>query len=91
METASNNPSTSSKGESKKENSKGETTTTTTTTSPPSQVSNPDPPMDNFSESDVQEIVSLGFSRPQALEELRRQNGNKTQAMAALFAKSLKM
>lgn len=52
---------------------------------------NPDAPQDNFSESDIQEIIGLGFSRAQAVEELRRQNGNKTQAMAALFAKSFKM
>ncbi|XP_042892397.1 protein DDI1 homolog 2-like isoform X2 [Penaeus japonicus] len=46
---------------------------------------------DNFSESDIQEIMQIGFTRPQAVEELRRQNGNKTQAIAALFAKSFKM
>ncbi|XP_045624597.1 protein DDI1 homolog 2 isoform X5 [Procambarus clarkii] len=46
---------------------------------------------DHFSESDVQEIIQIGFTRIQAVEELRRQNGNKTQAIAALFAKSFKM
>ncbi|XP_053650857.1 protein DDI1 homolog 2 isoform X9 [Cherax quadricarinatus] len=46
---------------------------------------------DHFSESDVQEIIQIGFTRSQAIEELRRQNGNKTQAIAALFAKSFKM
>ncbi|KAK7074376.1 cyanamide hydratase [Halocaridina rubra] len=46
---------------------------------------------DSFTESDVQEIIQIGFKRPQAIEELRRQNGNKTQAIAALFAKSFKM
>ncbi|XP_064099140.1 protein DDI1 homolog 2-like isoform X1 [Macrobrachium nipponense] len=46
---------------------------------------------DNFTESDIQEIIQIGFTRVQAIEELRRQNGNKTQAMAALLAKSLKM
>ncbi|XP_037794612.1 protein DDI1 homolog 2-like isoform X7 [Penaeus monodon] len=46
---------------------------------------------DNFSESDIQEIMQIGFTRVQAVEELRRQNGNKTQAIAALFAKSFKM
>lgn len=64
---------------------------TSSTTSPQASSANPDAPQDNFSESDVQEIVGLGFSRAQAVEELRRQKGNKTQAMAALFAKSLKM
>ncbi|XP_071536071.1 protein DDI1 homolog 2 isoform X2 [Panulirus ornatus] len=46
---------------------------------------------DNFSESDVQEIIQIGFTRTDAIDELRRQNGNKTQAIAALFAKSFKM
>ena len=46
---------------------------------------------DNFSESDIQEIIKIGFSRTEALDELRNQNGNKTQAIAALFAKSFKM
>lgn len=95
MEADNQDPNTTNREGSTKEDSKGETTSTSTTsaTSPPSQsqATNPDPPMDNFSESDVQEIISLGFSRSQAVEELRRQNGNKTQAMAALFAKSLKM
>lgn len=46
---------------------------------------------DNFSESDVQDIIQIGFNRTEAIDELRRQNGNKIQAIAALFAKSLKM
>lgn len=45
---------------------------------------------DNFTEADINEIVALGFSRNQALFELRQFNGDKTQAIAALFAKSLK-
>lgn len=48
-------------------------------------------PADNFSDSDIKEIMQIGFSRTEAIDELRRQNGNKTQAIAALFAKSLKM
>ncbi|KAG0726100.1 Protein DDI1 2 [Chionoecetes opilio] len=95
MEADPQEPGTSSRGST--ERSTGATATATATAtaaaaaaSPP-QPANPDPPTDNFSESDVQEIVGLGFSRTQAVEELRRQNGNKTQAMAALFAKSLKM
>lgn len=48
-------------------------------------------PADNFSDSDIQEIIQIGFTRTEAIDELRRQNGNKTQAIAALFAKSLKM
>lgn len=45
---------------------------------------------DRFSETDVEEIVALGFTREQAVVELRRFNGDKTQATVALFAKSLK-
>lgn len=44
---------------------------------------------DKFSENDVKELSNLGFSREQAIFELRRFNGDKTQAIAALFAKSL--
>lgn len=47
-------------------------------------------PTDKFSEADVQELVKLGFSREQVIVELRSFNGNKTQATAALFAKSIK-
>ncbi|CAG4962181.1 unnamed protein product [Parnassius apollo] len=47
-------------------------------------------PTDSFGESDVEEIVALGFTREQAIVELRRFNGDKTQATVALFAKSLK-
>lgn len=47
-------------------------------------------PTDKFSEEDVAEVVKLGFTRHQAIAELRAASGNKTQAMAALFAKSLK-
>lgn len=47
-------------------------------------------PTDQFTESDVAEIVKNGFPRERAIAELRTANGNKTQALAALFAKSLK-
>lgn len=47
-------------------------------------------PTDKFNESDVAEIVKNGFPRDRAIAELRTANGNKTQALAALFAKSLK-
>ncbi|XP_045458074.1 protein DDI1 homolog 2 [Melitaea cinxia] len=47
-------------------------------------------PTDRFTETDVEEIVALGFTREQAIVELRRFNGDKTQATVALFAKSLK-
>lgn len=47
-------------------------------------------PTDQFTESDVVEIVKNGFQRERVIAELRSANGNKTQALAALFAKSLK-
>lgn len=47
-------------------------------------------PTDKFTESDVAEIVNNGFPRERVIAELRSANGNKTQALAALFAKSLK-
>lgn len=47
-------------------------------------------PTDTFTETDVQEIVQNGFTRDKAIGELRKANGNKTQALASLFAKSLK-
>lgn len=47
-------------------------------------------PTDSFNEEAVRDVVSLGFTREQAINELRMHNGNKTQAVAALFAKSLR-
>lgn len=47
-------------------------------------------PTDKFTEADVAEIVKNGFPRERVIAELRSANGNKTQALAALFAKSLK-
>jgi DNA damage-inducible protein 1 len=44
----------------------------------------------NFPESDISELMKNGFTRAAVIEELRKHNGNKTQALAALFAKSLK-
>lgn len=79
-----------SKGDPNTSTNKDNNSSSSTTNSQASSA-NPDAPQDNFSESDIQEIIGLGFSRAQAVEELRRQNGNKTQAMAALFAKSFKM
>ncbi|KAF5294060.1 hypothetical protein FQA39_LY13534 [Lamprigera yunnana] len=43
---------------------------------------------DKFTEADVSELVALTFTREQVIFELRRFNGDKTQATAALFAKS---
>lgn len=45
---------------------------------------------DKFNEGDVTELTRLGFARDQVVFELRRFNGDKTQATAALFVKSLK-
>jgi len=45
---------------------------------------------DKFGESEVKELVNLGFTREQVIAELRRFGGDKKQATAALFAKSLK-
>lgn len=45
---------------------------------------------DTFTEDTVKDVVALGFTRDQAIGELRQHNGNKTQAVAALFAKSLR-
>uniref|UniRef100_A0A0V0GC73 Putative dna damage inducible protein n=1 Tax=Triatoma dimidiata TaxID=72491 RepID=A0A0V0GC73_TRIDM len=47
-------------------------------------------PSDTFTEEEVKELVAFGFTRQQAIAELRRFNGDKKQATAALFAKSLK-
>lgn len=79
-----------SKGDANSSANKDNNSSSSTSNSQASSA-NPDAPQDHFSESDIQEIIGLGFSRAQAVEELRRQNGNKTQAMAALFAKSFKM
>nr|CAI5822482.1 unnamed protein product [Callosobruchus analis] len=46
-------------------------------------------PSDNFTQMDVNELVKMGFTQDQVVFELRRFNGDKTQATAALFAKSL--
>ncbi|CAG2164008.1 unnamed protein product [Oppiella nova] len=43
----------------------------------------------NFPEKDIKELMALGFTRNQVIEELQKFNGDKNQAMAALFAKSL--
>ncbi|KAJ6636808.1 Protein DDI1 like 2 [Pseudolycoriella hygida] len=47
-------------------------------------------PGDKFTEENVKEIIAMGFSRDKVINELRTASGNKTQAIAALFAKSLK-
>lgn len=47
-------------------------------------------PHDPFVEETVKELEALGFTGAQVIAELRRFNGDKAQATAALFAKSLK-
>lgn len=44
---------------------------------------------DKFTESDVTDLMKNGFQRNNVIEELRKFNGDKTQALAALFAKSI--
>lgn len=45
---------------------------------------------DKFTESDVADLVKNGFQRQNVIQELRKFNGDKTQALASLFAKSLR-
>jgi DNA damage-inducible protein 1 len=45
-------------------------------------------PTDKFTENDVADLMKNGFKRPDVIGELRKFNGDKTQALAALFAKS---
>lgn len=63
----------------------GGASTSTATSAPPTVQ-----PIDNFTEETVNDIVSMGFPRERAIAELRSAKGNKTQAVAALFAKSLR-
>ncbi|KAL9692685.1 hypothetical protein quinque_015912 [Culex quinquefasciatus] len=44
-------------------------------------------PTDQFSEMDVVELESMGFSRQMVITELRAANGDKTKATSGLFAK----
>lgn len=45
-------------------------------------------PGDKFSENDVSDLVKMGFKRDEVITELRRNNGNKNQAIAELLAKT---
>lgn len=45
---------------------------------------------DKFTEKCVSDLVKLGFGRDKVIAELRYFNGDKNQATASLFAKSLK-
>ncbi|XP_003242177.1 52 kDa repressor of the inhibitor of the protein kinase-like [Acyrthosiphon pisum] len=44
----------------------------------------------SYKEADITELINSGFSREQVIQELKRFDGNKNQAMASLFAKILK-
>merc|ERR1719334_2228126 len=46
-------------------------------------------PTDKFKESDVVNMVSMGFNRADCIIELRKNNGDANLAVAAMFAKSL--
>ncbi|XP_063709552.1 protein DDI1 homolog 2 [Culicoides brevitarsis] len=75
---------------SKQEAAGGASTSTAGTTQSPTNAATTVLPTDKFTEADVQELMKLGFNREQVIVELRSFNGNKTQATAALFAKSIK-
>ncbi|XP_055716465.1 protein DDI1 homolog 2 [Phlebotomus papatasi] len=47
-------------------------------------------PTDQFTEKDVEELMRMGFARDKVIAELRQFKGDRKQAVAALFAKSLK-
>lgn len=47
-------------------------------------------PKEKISEVAIAELMKHGFDRQSVIEELRKFDGNKTQALASLFAKSLK-
>lgn len=64
----------------------GGASTSTAAATPPATVQ----ANDNFTEATVNDIVKMGFPRERVIAELRSAKGNKTQAVAALFAKSLR-
>lgn len=64
--------------------------TSSYTTSPSTDNKNRVLPTDKFTENDVTDLMKNGFQRNSVIEELRKFNGDKTQALAALFAKSFK-
>ncbi len=45
----------------------------------------------SFSEDSIKHITKSGFTREQAIEELKITNGDPTKALVALMAKSLSM
>ncbi|VVC29633.1 Hypothetical protein CINCED_3A015822 [Cinara cedri] len=44
----------------------------------------------SFNETDIQELMNLGFSREQVIQELKKFGGNKNEALASLFSKAIK-
>uniref|UniRef100_A0A1I8MZU2 Protein DDI1 homolog 2 n=1 Tax=Musca domestica TaxID=7370 RepID=A0A1I8MZU2_MUSDO len=66
------------------------TATANTTTSAANSNTSNSSNGENFNEADVADLIKMGFTREEVLEELRRSNGNKLQATAGLLAKSLK-
>lgn len=46
---------------------------------------------DKFTETDVSDLIKLGHKREDVIAELRKNNGDKQKATAALIAKSLKL
>ena len=69
--------------------SAGQSSSSASTSSPPVNNKLVVLPADKFTENDVTEMMKNGFQRQNVIEELRKFNGNKTQALAALFAKSI--
>ena len=45
----------------------------------------------SFPEASIQQIMSAGFTRAEAIEELTRCNGNTTLALTGLLARSIKL
>lgn len=59
---------------------------------PPHESSQPSSssPQQQFSEEDIHRITTVGFTRQQAIDELRRTQGNVELALGSLLARSLK-
>lgn len=73
-----------------KANEKDKTESTNTRPGASTTTSSTTTTQDSFPESTVAEIVAMGFQRDNVIFQLRRFNGDRMQAIAALFAESLK-
>ena len=63
---------------------------TTASHPPPSSSAPPSQQQDHsFPESSIQQVMAAGFSRAEAVEELRRCDGNAALALTALLARSI--